>query len=153
MKRRVCLTVLCLCFLASIAERGLTIDVGEGAPKYRVAISSYAKGSGIFLLHISLGEASVTPECLRKLVLELRAKYSAHYRRVLAEVFTSYRAAKISNFTYGQQGYGELESAHRARYWFDQDKGEEYLRFFPLPPVKGEEMQYICLKETQKKVK
>jgi len=111
------------------------VTVCEGAPKYKVAISSYAKGSGIFLLHISLGEASVPPECLRKLVLELRAKYSAHYRRVLAEVFTSYRAAKISNFTYEQQGYGELESAHRARYWFDQDKGEEYL------------------KETQKKVK
>src|SRR2546425_6076642 len=131
MKRRVCLAVLDLCFLVLIAERGLTIDVCERAPKYKVAISSYGQGSGIFLLHISLGEASVTPECLRKLALELRAKYSSHYRRILADVFTSYRAAKISNFTYEQQGYGDLDNAHRARYWLDQDKGEEYRKWSP----------------------
>ena len=49
----------------------------------------------------------ITRQRLERLVCELKLRYSK-YSRLSVAIFTTYKAAKITNFTYEQEGYTDL---------------------------------------------
>ncbi len=137
--------LLCIGLLPELSRSSST-SVARNDVKYRVGQSGYDGVSETFFLQISVSEQDITRQRLERLVCELKLRYSK-YSRLSVAIFTTYKAAKITNFTYEQEGYTDLEQAYRARYWIDHNKGEEWLKYFPSPPRRGERMQPISLSD------